>query len=102
MIFRHKYIIIYLIYLSLILYLIGLFNIYKYAPKYLLIVETILKILIGLILVICYNPIYTVKIQSIKIERSMLFTAGVFILLSTSFFQYFKMQLEQQITGLTL
>jgi len=99
---NYKKIIIILIYISLILYLFALFNISKYAPKYLSILETILKIVIGLILIIRYNPIHKIPFKFTNFDQKLLFTAGIYILLSTTFFQYLKLNLEKKLTNLIL
>ena len=70
--------------LSYVLYLFVVLGITSVAPQYLSYLRTFLKIYIGLILVYFYNP-FTYKEKNFTIfDRKLVFSAGIFLLLSTT------------------
>ena len=62
-------------------------HLWNYAEQYLHYVTYYLKIITGLILVFYFNPIYPFNCST-KTHKSVAFTAGTFILLSTSFSEF--------------
>ena len=79
-----KKVFLYSLYSSYILYFIVLIGIGGFAPQYLDYIRTFLKYYVGTILVILYNPI-TYKQKEFKdFDRKLVFSAGIFILLSTT------------------
>ena len=79
-----KELFLYALYLSYMLYMIVLFGIGGYAPQYLEYVRNFLKYYIGIILIILYNPLtYKQRIFE-EYDRKLVFSAGIFILLSTT------------------
>tara|TARA_Y100000816_G_C25765491_1_gene402035 strand:- start:224 stop:556 length:333 start_codon:yes stop_codon:yes gene_type:complete len=79
-----KEIFLYAIYISYILYFVVLFGITGYAPQYLSYVHDFLKYYVGILLVILYNPITYKKQKFEEFDRKLVFSAGLFILLSTT------------------
>lgn len=86
--------------ISFIIYLLTLFGIYKFHPTYLNYIETILKILIGLILIFRYNPFTYYKKNFSETDRRICFSAGIILLLNTSIVLYLKSQFENQIKNI--
>ena len=69
---------------SYVLYFLVMFGIGNFAPQYLEIIETFLKIFVGLILFIRYNPITYKKKQFGEFDRRLVFSSSIFLLLSTA------------------
>jgi len=70
-------------YIIYILYFLTWFNIWAQAPQYLHIMQYFFQILIGFILVIFFNPIYSIKLE--EVHYKVAFSAGTFLLTSTLF-----------------
>jgi len=66
-----------------ILYIITIIGVWRDSPKYLQIVDDIFKIFIGLILIYIFNPVS--KQQITQFHKRLVFSAGIMILLSSSF-----------------
>jgi hypothetical protein len=73
-----------LMYSSYILYFVILLGIVNYAPFYFDYLKNFLKIYIGFLLVYLYNPITYKKKDFTNIDREIIFSAGIFLLLSTT------------------
>ena len=71
-------------YTSYVLYFIVLIGITGYAPQYLNYVRDFLKYYVGILLVILYNPLTYKERKFEEFDRKLVFSAGLFILLSTS------------------
>ena len=82
--------------ISFILYILVFFGIGSFAPEYLDIIQYILKIFVGLILLILYNPLTYKKREFREFDRSIVFTSGLFLLLSTTLFQSIQNYLKHQ------
>ena len=80
--------------LSFILYIFFIFGITKYAPDYLIQVKIFLKIYIGIILVLLFNP-FIKKNTLNKVEKKIVFSSGIILLLSTTIFS----SIEKYITS---
>lgn len=91
-----KNLVIYISLFTFTIYLITLFGIYKFNPIYLNTIETILKILIGLILISRYNPFTYYNKKFTDTDRRICFSAGIILLLNTSIVLYLKSQFEYQ------
>lgn len=74
---------LYLLYFSWILYIIVLLGITTKAPDYLSSLQNVLKIYIALFLIIKFN-IYNKDDQMSKFDKRIAFSAGVFLLLTTT------------------
>ncbi len=69
---------------SFALYIIVLFGVGGYAPQYLEFLKSFLRIYIGLLLFINYNP-YTYKQKQFgEFDRQLVFSSGIFLLLSST------------------
>ena len=80
--------------ITFILYLFVIFGINKYAPEYLSDLKYFLKIYIGIILVILFNP-FVKKETLTTVEKKIVFSSGLILLLSTSIFS----SIEKYITN---
>lgn len=69
---------------SYILYFFVLLGITSFAPIYLSKLKTFLKIYIALLLIYFYNPITYKQKQFSDFDRKLVFSAGIFLLLSTT------------------
>lgn len=75
---------LYSINLSFLLYIIVLLGIGGYAPQYLEQIKTFLRIYIGTLLVVTYNP-FTYKDRHFgDFDRQLVFSSGIFLLLSST------------------
>ena len=79
-----KKVFLYALYVSYVLYFIVLIGIGGYAPQYLNYVRDFLKYYIGILLVILYNPLTYKERKFEEFDRKLVFSAGLFILLSTT------------------
>lgn len=80
----HERIYTYAVYISYILYALILFGITKYAPQYLDTLRNFIKIYISLILIIKFNPFVERKKYMSEFDRKLVFSSGIFLLLTTS------------------
>tara|TARA_A100001015_G_scaffold208996_1_gene233911 strand:- start:326 stop:655 length:330 start_codon:yes stop_codon:yes gene_type:complete len=79
-----KELFLYALYSSYVLYFIVLIGITSYAPQYLNYIRDFLKYYVGILLVILYNPLTYKERKFEEFDRKLVFSAGLFILLSTS------------------
>ena len=92
---------------SFILYIIVLLGVGGYAPQYLEQLQSFLRIYIGSLLVIYYNPITYNERKFGEFDRQLVFSSGIFLLLSStiigsieSYLQYnAKMIISNNING---
>lgn len=75
---------LYLINISFILYIIALLGVGGFAPQYLENLKIFLQIYIGLLLVINYNYLTYKKRKFGEFDRRLVFSSGIFLLLSTT------------------
>jgi hypothetical protein len=91
---------LYLINISFVLYIIVLLGIGGFAPKYLRYLRTFLQIYIGILLVIRYNP-FTYKGRDFgEFDRQLVFSSGIFLLLSTALIGSIEKYLQNKTTEL--
>jgi len=69
---------------SFILYIIVLLGVGGFAPQYLEYLKSFLRIYIGFLLVIYYNPITYNERKFGEYDRQLVFSSGVFLLLSST------------------
>jgi hypothetical protein len=69
---------------SFILYIIVLLGVGGFAPQYLEYLKSFLRIYIGFLLVIYYNPITYKERKFGEFDRQLAFSSGVFLLLSST------------------
>ena len=75
---------LYSINISYVLYIIVLFGIGGFAPQYLEVLKTFLQIYIGVLLVINFNSLTYKKREFGEFDRQLVFSSGIFLLLSTT------------------
>tara|TARA_Y100000816_G_C25747235_1_gene393061 strand:+ start:127 stop:477 length:351 start_codon:yes stop_codon:yes gene_type:complete len=76
---------LYSINFSYVLYIFILFGVGGFAPQYLEILKGFLKIFVGTLLFIRYNP-FTYKEKKFgEFDRKLVFSSSIFLLLSTAF-----------------
>jgi len=75
---------LYSINISYVLYIIVLLGIGGFAPQYLIYLKTFLQLYIGFLLVITYNPFMYKERQFGEFDRRLVFSSGIFLLLSTT------------------
>jgi len=69
--------------LFVILYVVTIIGVWRDSPKYLQIVDDIFKIFIGLLLIYIFNPMSKQPVT--QFHKKIVFSAGIMILLSSSF-----------------
>jgi hypothetical protein len=69
---------------SFILYIIVLLGVGGYAPQYLEALKSFLRIYIGLLLVINYNPYTYTERKFGEFDRQLVFSSGIFLLLTST------------------
>jgi uncharacterized membrane protein (DUF485 family) len=69
---------------SFILYIIVLLGVGGYAPQYLETLKSFLRIYIGLLLVINYNPYTYTERKFGEFDRQLVFSSGIFLLLTST------------------
>lgn len=79
-----KELFLYALYSSYVLYFIVLLGVGGFAPAYLNYVRDFLKYYVGILLVILYNPLTYKERKFEEFDRRLVFSAGLFILLSTT------------------
>lgn len=80
----HKTLFKFLTYLSLSLFLLGFAGVVVVAPQQLQALSLIIKYYVAAFLLIRFNPIFKIKTRDAEFERSVAFSAGVFLLLTTA------------------
>ena len=81
--------------LLIVLYVISLLKVWKNTPKYLKYVDLVFNLLIGILLIIIYNPFSHTKITSF--HKKIAFSAGIAILINSAIIQYLKNKVENKI-----
>lgn len=69
-------------YVVYLLYVITYFGIWREAPEYLEYMRTLLKLYVGIVLVLTFNPF--IPMYSSGMNRQIAFSAGIFILTGLS------------------
>ncbi len=64
------------------LYVVAYFGIWRKAPEYLEYLRTLLKLYVGVVLVLTFNPF--ISMSSSGMNKQIAFSAGIFILTSLS------------------
>ena len=86
--------------LTYLLYILVVIGITRYAPEYLEGLKTFLKIYVGFILVILYNPITYKEIKFTDFHRKLVFSSGVFLLLSSTLISGIEIYIQENIKTL--
>jgi hypothetical protein len=78
----------FVLYTSYVLYALSILSIYTKAPEYLTTLNVLLKIYVSLFLIVRFNPF--VKIAFTEFDRQIVFSAGIFLALTTTITQYLQ------------
>ena len=87
---------IYSINISFLLYIIVLLGIGGFAPQYLDHLKTFLQVYIGILLVINFNPFTYKERQFGEFDRQLVFSSGIFLLLSNTIIGSFETYLHNK------
>ena len=96
--FSFKNIIYLLINLSFILYILVSLGVTKFAPKYLFFMREFLKIYIGFLLIVLYNPIIKIINNKNILDKKILFNIGVLLIISSIFYSAIEYNMRQLYT----
>lgn len=80
----HEQVYTYAMYISYILYVVVLLGLSYTAPQYLDLLRDFIKIYISLILIIKFNPLVQKNKIMTEFDKQIVFSSGVFLLLTTS------------------
>lgn len=80
----HKKIFLYGNYISYIIFALAFAGIVSVAPTYLDTLSTVLKYYVCVFLLIRFNPLVKIKSRDAEFDRKVAFSAGVFMLLTTT------------------
>jgi hypothetical protein len=75
------------LYISYFLFALSLSGIYHITPSYIIKLRSLLRYYVCIFLIIRFNPFtnnHKISKEDIRFDRNIAFTAGVFLLLSTS------------------
>jgi hypothetical protein len=82
---------------SYILYFLVMLGISSLAPKYLSYLRVFLKIYIALLLIYFYNPLTYREKKFTNFDRKLVFSAGIFLLLSTTIVDSVELFLKEKL-----
>jgi hypothetical protein len=82
----------YSVYAWYILYVLSFLGLYAKAPEYLTTVDLILRVYVSLFLIIRFNPYR--KIHFTEFDRKIIFSAGIFLILSTTITSIFVSKIQ--------
>lgn len=84
-------------YFSIFLYIVAFIGLSFNAPKYLLLLQEIMKIYISIILILRFNPYYKIEFNknNYEFDRKLAFSSGVFLLLTTGITRYIQSILDK-------
>ena len=82
-------------YVSSLIYIISAMGLYDTAPQYIIYIDIALKLFIGLFLIFRFNPL--VKIRFNDFDKQIIFSAGIFILLSTTITTFMLNKIQYKI-----
>ena len=89
------YIILYRVLLVLLylFYVMTFLNIGDKSPKYAEDLNNYVRIFIGSVLLVVFNPVFPLQITGFY--KEIAFSAGIFLLTSTAFFSYFREKIDE-------
>tara|TARA_Y100001970_G_scaffold269375_1_gene361777 strand:- start:2745 stop:3059 length:315 start_codon:yes stop_codon:yes gene_type:complete len=96
----HQEIILISLNISYVLYILAIFGITLIVPKYVEYLRTILKIYIGLVLVFLYNPLFYKERTFTYFDRRIVFSSGVFLLLSTTIISSMEAYIKERTSNI--
>ncbi len=80
----HKKLFKLLTYVSLLLFLLSFAGIVAVDPQQLQVLSSVIKYYVAAFLLIRFNPFFEIKTRDTEFERSVAFSAGIFLLLTTA------------------
>ena len=86
----YKEIFYYSINITFLLYVLVILGITQFAPKYLVFFREFLKLFIGFLLVIFYNPFIKFHKKIDITDRKIFFSSGLLLILSSVFYTYIE------------
>ena len=95
--YNYKLIIVILIIIFNILYLVTFLKISEKYTKYMYYINYLIRFLIGIYLVLRFNIFNKKELIFEKYDKTILFNAGLLLLLSTSEVSYIKYNIEKNI-----
>lgn len=69
-------------YVVYVLYVVAYLGVWRKAPEYLQYLRTLLKLYVGVVLILTFNPL--IQLSSSGMNRQIAFSAGIFILTGLS------------------
>jgi hypothetical protein len=84
----------YSVYAWYILYFLSFLGLYSKAPEYLTTIDLLLRLYVSLFLIIRFNP-YS-KIHFTEFDRKIIFSAGIFLILSTTITSIFVSKIKEK------
>jgi len=94
---NYKFFIVLLTILFNILYLVTFLEMSEKFKKYMNVINYIIRFLIGIYLVLRFNIFNKQELKFKKYDKTLLFNAGLLLLLSTSVISYIKYNVEKNI-----
>ena len=85
---------------SYVLYFFVLLGIGNFAPRYLELLKSFLKIFVGALLFIRYNPITYKEKRFSEFDRRLVFSSSIFLLLSTALVGSIETKLKNQASNI--
>lgn len=85
---------------SYVLYFFVLLGIGNFAPHYLELLKNFLKIFVGALLFIRYNPITYKEKRFSEFDRRLVFSSSIFLLLSTALVSSIETKLKNQASNI--
>ena len=85
---------------SYVLYFFVLLGIGNFAPRYLDLLKNFLKIFVGALLFIRYNPITYKEKRFSEFDRRLVFSSSIFLLLSTALLGSIETKLKNQASNI--
>lgn len=91
----HKSVFIYAMYASYILIIIAITDVIYVDPSYLSTIDTFIKYYVSLFLIARFNPFVDTKFTDF--DAKLAYSAGIFLLITTSAFQIIKSEVSKKI-----
>ena len=92
--YHHHNIFEYMLYTSYILFAIAFTGVYSVDPYYLTTLNELIKYYVCIFLLVQFNPYSKIKCEDYEINRKIVFSAGIFLLLTTGITDYALLKLQ--------
>lgn len=90
----HHNIFEYMLYTSYILFAIAFTGVYSVDPSYLTTLNELITYYVCIFLLVQFNPYSKIKCEDYEINRKIVFSAGIFLLLTTGITDYALLKLQ--------